>query len=454
MKNKCRIFLVLFLACSVFALMQPVMVLAENSTTKGSLAVTPAQLSLVVNPSSSQTMGVKLTNTYDADLHLVAELHDIDDSSIRLAPAGSLSGPLADAIKLSATDVTVPAHGSYELKVVVSDQVDLADGGHYASLVLAERPTSGVSSTFRSAVAVTMFIIKNQNIRNDLRVTDMNIEHTLLSLPKLVTVQFTNLGNAHIVPRGSILLYDGDTVVGKAVLNVDSQILLPGKENTFTASFDTYKNIFFPRKLYAQLTYRIDGEDIQLIKRQSFWYVPIVDPIIFVILCFCAWRYHAWIRRFARKTWQSIRTLYYSKKRRRGMKTSRARRSTKRMLGRTVIRSHRVATTIALRRKASKILGPPAVPRAKRIPVARQISVKVTEELPLAANVMSAETSQLPVRDSLHASGTDTASVKKRKTTKPKTKKPTKMETKNASKNRTEKPKKKVKRSSVKQPAE
>ncbi len=370
--------------------------------------VSPAQLSLTVSPEvSSQSATVTIENSYDAELRLVAELRAIDESGIRLIPAGPVDEALAAVLKLSATDITVPARGSYQLQVRITDGGQLTDGGHYASLVLSQRPTTGVASTFRPAVAVNVFIIKNQNIRTNLQLTGLKANRTIFSLPSSASATFKNLGNTHVVPRGSISLYDGQTLVGKAVINTDSQFLLPSRQAEFTASFEAYGRLLLPRKLRMQTMYRIDTADVQLVREQTFWYVPVIDVIAVIGIALVIW----WRRRQIGHLLRKMK-LTRAKTGRQKRSVAGAKSSKSRMIGRTAIRTHRTATLQAVRVKASEVLGPSAVPQTKRIPVQRPIVITVADD--------TTTTPPSPARSATSAKATKTPKTAKAPSKQPK----------------------------------
>jgi len=259
------------------------------------LTVTPAQLSFIVQANDpSKTAEITLANSYNSPLRMTAELQGIDEQAARLVPSGSVDEQIDNAVKLSATDITVPAKGTYKLQVSLNGTW-LSDGGHYATLVLTERSDIGASSGFQSAVAVNLFIIRNEHIRTDLQLTAVTFDNPLLSLPKSASIVLKNKGNTHIIPRASIIVYDGDDAVSKAVVNSNSALLLPGDEQRFTVKLDTLKRFWLPRKLTAHIMYRIDGSDVQLMKTMTLWHVPFVDIVALAALVYAIWHWRRYL---------------------------------------------------------------------------------------------------------------------------------------------------------------
>ena len=327
------------------------------------LTVSPAELSLSVSPTSpTQETTLTIANSYAVDVSLKAELQSIDESGVRLLPNGQVDSAIADALRLSATDITIPAKSTYTLKVYATSTEELSDGGHYASLVLTQR-SGTTESAVQPAVAVGIFLTKDQNIRRNLQLTNVKIDKTLFTLPKTVRLTFNNLGNTHVIPRASVGIYDGDELIAKGIVNNDSKRLLPGQHSNFSSSIDWYRRPLSPRKLLVKITYRIDGLDVQLVKTQTSWYVPPIDALALIFLIVILWICRSLPKRLV---------LFFRKKRRLQLhKTAGVkdkiipRGTTKRILGRTVIRTHQAAMRVSERLNVQEI----APSQHKQIPI-------------------------------------------------------------------------------------
>lgn len=311
MKSKLWLF---SLALLLFSLAVNIPLVYADSTSKppqAGLTVTPAQLSFIVQADTpNKSAELQLTNSYTSPLHLTAVPQGIDEQAARLVPSGSVEQQIGNAVKISATDIVVPAMSTYTLSVSV-DGTQLSDGGHYATLVLTQRSDGGSASGFQSAVAVNLFIIKNEHIRTDLELVGMTFDNPLLSLPKSASIVLRNKGNTHVIPRASIIVYDGDDIVSKAVVNSSSTLLLPGDEQRFAVKLDTLKRFWLPRKLTARTMYRIDGSDIQLVKIQTLWHVPLVDSVGLIALLYLVWYWRRSIRRRYAKLHEMTRRYFY-----------------------------------------------------------------------------------------------------------------------------------------------
>ncbi len=293
-QHRARALLFVYFAAAIMATV-PLPVRALDAQQPG-IRVSPAQLEFNLTPTKlTQVHTIELTNSYDVNQRMSAEFQAIDETGARLVPNGSLDETFTSALKLSATDILVPAKGSYTLQVAV-DATRLAGGGHYASLVLTQQSNSLLPQGYRSAIAVNLFVIKDENIRTNLILTGSTIGATLFSMPTSGTLTFKNLGNTHVVPRASISIYDKNELVSKAVVNQTSAPLFPNQQSSFIGKFDSYKTILIPKKLRSIVVYRIDGSDIQLTSESTFWHVPLIPiaVIVSLVVALFVWRGKLW----------------------------------------------------------------------------------------------------------------------------------------------------------------
>lgn len=282
----------------------------------GGFTVSPAQLVFTLNADTpQQSTELNITNNYSTDLHLVAELDDIDQASVNLLPSGPLKdASLAAAVSLSATDITVPAYGVYKLKVQVTDNGALLAGGHYASLVLTQQVPLTEAQAYRSALAVSMFVVKANGVKTDLQLLGVETNRWLFGLPSEARLLFRNAGNVHVIPRASVSLYaTGDSLklLGQGVINTESRVLFPGQEKTYLAPIARLERLWVPQKVQMIVSYRIQGNDVQLESKQTFWYIPAVYlllpliPLVAIGLLL-AYKYRAAIGRAGRRFGRTI----------------------------------------------------------------------------------------------------------------------------------------------------
>ncbi|MBL8121466.1 hypothetical protein JNM87_01820 [Candidatus Saccharibacteria bacterium] len=274
-------------------LVMPTAVQAAPNQSTG-ITVSPALVTLTVTKDSPESQAtVSIANAYDTDIRLSAELRSIDEMGARLIPSGRISSDLEKTLRVSADELTVPAKGVSTLDLIGQNSAVLSPGGHYATLVLTELSSSQNGSVFHGAIAVNVFFIQADGVKRDIRLTSIQAREHVFSLPSSITLAFRNGGNMHIVPRASVSYYDGDTLLARAVINENSAMLFPDREKAFSAPVTYLERSVLPRHITRQIMYRIDGTDVQLIQKKSFWYVPIADMLVLFLVILLSW----WQRR-------------------------------------------------------------------------------------------------------------------------------------------------------------
>lgn len=242
-----------------------------------SVTVAPAFINAEIsNTTPKYRTQVSITNSFSTDIKLAAELRGIDEVSGNLIPVGAASSEILASVKLSKTELTIPANSTTLLDVLIANSVALSPGGHYATLTLSEL-TSGVKkNSIRPVISINVFIIKKDGEVLSVDLQKIDLMHSLFALPKDASFSFHNTGNVHNTPRAVILLesLDGKKVYAKGIANQESRMLLPDKSFTTMIGFTKLYAIRWPTKVKALTTYRSDGSDVTKQYEQTFWYIP------------------------------------------------------------------------------------------------------------------------------------------------------------------------------------
>ncbi|QQS20046.1 hypothetical protein IPL85_01140 [Candidatus Saccharibacteria bacterium] len=363
---------------------------AQAGSVKTGLTVSPAQISLTVNRQKPGTeASVTITNNYASTVRLAAELRSIDESSARLVPTSPLTGSFAKALSISNTDLTIPAHGQVQLQLVVNGTQPLAPGGHYANLVITEQGAARAALAFRPAVAVSVFVVNAEGLRTNLELQKLQAKHSPFGLPRSVDLTFRNSGNAHVVPRASVSFYstNGQQLFARAVVNTESRLLFPRQKATYSAPVQAVLHTWFPKHIRMQTMYRIDGSDVELIKQQTFWYVPFVDVLFLGVIVLLVWwqrahlkhiPYRKMVVRLAkalRWPFKRGKRVYFRFFKRTSDGTARPRK-----LGGAALYAHHEATKARARKSAAKMIVKHIAEKGTAH-APRSIPVKVTKDL-------------------------------------------------------------------------
>ncbi|MCA9327543.1 hypothetical protein KDA14_03375, partial [Candidatus Saccharibacteria bacterium] len=310
----------------------------------------------------------------------------IDETGAQLIPAGALDEQFANALRLSASDITIEPHGSFTLTVRVEKTAELSPGGHYAVLVLSQLGDASQIPAFRGAVAVNIFVVNSDGIKTGLKLLATRLSHNPFMLPRGVELDFRNDGNTHVVPRASVGIYsqDGTTLYSQAVINTSSLPLFPGKEHRYAADMQALDRRWLPGKLRALVSYRIDGSDIQLIQEFTFWYVPPIAIAVLLLICIVVWLYRRtlwkitlWIMKHLRRQYQKIRGTR-SQRRTATKVKQRPASNRRRAVGRAAMQAHHKTSLSAAKQKASRVLGKVLVQKEPEVNIVSAKKIEVT----------------------------------------------------------------------------
>jgi hypothetical protein len=281
--NKTKRLSLLLVAFAFVLLAQniPVRALQANQ-----IIVTPAFIAVELSDANKQQKTqIAITNTYASNVDLIAELKGIDEIGGKLVPSGDIEPTLSQSISLSKTDFVAPAKETFILEVEVRDSDSLSSGGHYASLVLSQKPKPGQQSAYTSQISISMFIVKLGGERRNVEAKIIGSNQGIVRIPSSVTIQFTNTGNTHVTPRSSVLVSSNSgLVVAKGIANTGSQPLLPGKSLTSNVMIKQTHFLWTPQRLKQVVSFRVDGSNSVKQSQTYFWYVPPVFLLALALL--------------------------------------------------------------------------------------------------------------------------------------------------------------------------
>lgn len=250
--------------------------------TKNAITVQPASLYFDLSGAADKKVSMlTIQNDYDIELSMTAELKGIDETTGKIVPIGDPDEVILNSLKISETEFSVPPHGKYFLTVVASDSGAIPPGGHYATLVLSDQTGSGQQSSILSQVSVGIFLVKRDGLVAKLELTKHTLNNAIFRLPITVDLELFNDGNVHLTPRASVRILDSNNnVVGEAVFNESSQVLLPNKLMPVQSDIKNVKNFYVPKKLTLEISYRADEIDGVKTYKETFWYVPVAYAYI------------------------------------------------------------------------------------------------------------------------------------------------------------------------------
>jgi hypothetical protein len=114
------------------------------------------------------------------------------------------------------------------------------------------------------------------------RLEDKEYRTDFWRLPERIGVRFSNDGNVHVIPRGTVRISDplGRTIK-KATINQSSGLVLPQTKRYFDESFQTLGLAWLPGQYSLRIEYRYDGKDSFEVSGEKYWYWPPFSMALF-----------------------------------------------------------------------------------------------------------------------------------------------------------------------------
>lgn len=248
---------------------------AHAASPAGSITASPAELLIeVAQRQMQQSKEITLTNNYDVPVTISAELRSIDENSGRFIPDAPLSEDVARALSISETDFQIQPRSSKTIIISGTNIKELGPGGHYATLLLTQRLSENQQLSLRSAISINVFFVKADGAQQSIRLDKSKAQSWLFHIASSAEVTFTNNGNVRSTPHGVVYVTNrhGD-IISKGIANVGSQPLLPTKSLTNNLNLTRIQRVWYPQKLYFNISYHADDLDPQT-KTYSFFYIP------------------------------------------------------------------------------------------------------------------------------------------------------------------------------------
>lgn len=171
---------------------------------------------------------------------------------------------LASWLNLSQAEVTLAPGQTAKVQLTIDNRPDLTAGGHYGALLLnvSEPNQSGTNNaiSLQPIGSALLFINKVGGDIHNLSLDNIHLNKNPFVLPSRVVLDFRNQGNTHLVPRGTVQIYDpSQRLISQGVINQDSNIILPELRRKITVNLSRVSLPEWPGKYSLNVNYRYDG---------------------------------------------------------------------------------------------------------------------------------------------------------------------------------------------------
>lgn len=264
------LFLCIFLApLSCSAAEKIVVTPAFQEFTLSSDQVNPGEVGIQNQTGSDQQFQVRAVGFHSLDLSAGVAFLGSDINNENLFSA--------DFVTFENENFPVPAGETRTFSFEIRDQASLAPGGHYAALIFQSLPVVEENNSQKIAVrqifSALLFIEKTGGATKELQLMEFSEQSFLWMIPKDFSLRFTNGGNTHVTPRGTLRLENSfGNIQPCGVINESSGLLLPNQDRVFLTNLKC--RAYLPGLYTWHVSYRYDGKEDFVEVKNTFWLLP------------------------------------------------------------------------------------------------------------------------------------------------------------------------------------
>lgn len=233
-------------ACLALLLLLAPFHTAHAQTSSNLIQIAPAFQEIVIDDTqASVSATLQLSNSSQIDQTFQfypLEIKQFDaEGRVVLAdkPLNNNDYSIASFVTFSESEWVVPAGQSVTVPFTITNAPRLSPGGHYAALIARLKTNSADRQQVLPAISSFVLIRKVGGELYHLSLSSVSLADRLIhwSLPKQIPLTFSNQGNIHVVPRGTVTLTDlFGRVVYEGAINLESLFVFPGSQRTLQAS--------------------------------------------------------------------------------------------------------------------------------------------------------------------------------------------------------------------------
>lgn len=227
-----------FWLISISFLSTPRLVAAQSAS--GSIQIEPAfQEITLAEGQATASAQIKITNSSQTeqlfDISAISIQQFDNDGNIILAnkPQDGVNITLASFITVPETLITIPQQTSTIVPITITNSQSLGSGGHYAALVARLSGQSSNDQVVLPAISSFLLVRKEGGEQYHISLIRSSFQNQFWwnKVPEEVELTFTNQGNTHLIPRGTIEIRDPfKRLIAKSIINENSLYVFPNTQ--------------------------------------------------------------------------------------------------------------------------------------------------------------------------------------------------------------------------------
>ncbi|MDR3583242.1 MAG: hypothetical protein P4L62_02700 [Candidatus Pacebacteria bacterium] len=242
------------------------------------------------------TINVKNTTAAPAVFRVsVLDFGTLDESGgvAFLGASDNLKYGLASWVNLSNDTLVLAPGEERQVDGTIENRESLSPGGHYGAVFFKIDDNGGNTAdsqsdsiAFDPSLASLLFVRKTGGETYGLNLDSFEASKNIFTLPDQIRLRFQNTGNVHVVPRGTVEIFDPTgRMVAKSIINSESGIILPETFRLFPSKFMPISFAYLPGRYTMAIDYRYDGQDNFTTRKTIFFFVPLnfVGLVVLVI---------------------------------------------------------------------------------------------------------------------------------------------------------------------------
>lgn len=296
-----------------------------------SFTVTPPLFQLTIAPGQEWKSTIKVVNSNKYEMPVYATVMNFEAKGD--AGQGSFipiveddiefqGHTLGDWIAISDDPTFIGQGESFEIPFSVRIPKDAEPGGHYAAILIGNRPleSEGTVMKISSYVSALVFVNVEGDVVERGEIREFSTEKTFYQTPDATfTLRFQNKGNVHVQPQGHIIITNmWGKERGRIPVNEQTDFgnVLPDTVRKFEFDWSGEANFFEVGryKAVATVVYGSEGNRQNDHWTTYFWVIP-VKPALYVFSGFFLFTFFmVWsIRRYVRRAVEMEKRYMYNR---------------------------------------------------------------------------------------------------------------------------------------------
>jgi hypothetical protein len=281
----------------------------DEPASQTALAVSPAIIEEVLEPGKDATFTVLVHNVTSFPLPVKGFVRDMTLQDVQLDESAKAKLDASRWFSIEEPDFILQPNQTRTVKGTIRAPADAAPGGHYATVyfqpLVPQEALSPSTAYISSRVGALAFLVVKGDIERKAAFTEPLSASTGMGRgPIKLSFSVGNSGNVHILPAGSVAIYDWH---GKklASLDIPTGLILPKTSKSYEFEWQPPQLV---GKYIAELTFTYDRDQRPLTaKSAEVWAAPWLEAGTVLLLLAGGVFIIAKTRSRWRKAWHVLR---------------------------------------------------------------------------------------------------------------------------------------------------